>query len=415
MKLWPLMIGTAILMASCVAQLEEIVQPEVDFASLMQTTEALDSAQKRAMAGVYDVVQNGGGIIGDTVSIRWDGDGMSIFSVHNVSFSFLRGGFRGDTVVVEGYWRFARGSQTGVLRLKALPDEGGRDLRQGKGQIKDLTLRGYAAGPRDNQNRRDVVLHFSRRIKERLRGFEIIAHRGGGRNSDRLGRSENTLEMLRFASQLGSTGVEIDILLTKDKAPIVFHDENFTPRTVQGAYLLGPVSNYTLDQIKTLARLVNGERIPTLEEALTTVITETPLRMVWLDVKSAEAVDTIIRAQIRAQEAARVLKRDITFYLGLPTQDVYDAYMAHPLREQVATLCELDVDRARAARSAAWAPRWTLGVQAEQVRQMQKEGRQCFVWTLDDAAFITQFLTEGDYDGILTNYPSLIASIFYAR
>lgn len=415
MRIWPIIAVTAIVVSGCVAQLEEILQPEVDFAALAASTVPLDASQQQTMNGVYDAVQNGGNVFGDTVTVRWDGEGLSILSVHNVTFCYLRGGFRDDTVVVEGFWRFARGSQTGVLRLRILPDEGGRELRQGKGTIKDLTLRGYAAGPRDNQHRRDVVLTYSRKIKDRLRRFDVIAHRGGARNSDRLGFSENTVEMLRYASQLGATGVEIDILLTKDKAPIVFHDENFTPRTVQGAYLLGPVSNYTVDQIKTLARLVNGEHIPTLEEALATIITETNLRLVWLDVKSPEAVDTIIRAQIRAQAGAKAVGRDITFYLGLPTQDVYDAYMAHPLRAQVSTLCELDIERTRAANSAAWAPRWTLGVQADNVKAMQREGRRCFVWTLDDPAFIAQFLAEGDYDGILTNYPSLIASIFYAR
>ena len=45
---------------------------------------------------------------------------------------------------------------------------------------------------------------------------------------------------------------------------ILFHDDSFSPRTVQGAYLLGKVENYDLEQITSLGKLIYGERIPTL-------------------------------------------------------------------------------------------------------------------------------------------------------
>jgi glycerophosphoryl diester phosphodiesterase len=45
--------------------------------------------------------------------------------------------------------------------------------------------------------------------------FQILAHRGGGRNSDYLGVSENSIEMIDIAERFGSTGIEIDARLQK--------------------------------------------------------------------------------------------------------------------------------------------------------------------------------------------------------
>jgi glycerophosphoryl diester phosphodiesterase len=78
-------------------------------------------------------------------------------------------------------------------------------------------------------------------------------------------------------------------------------------------------------------------------------------------------------------------------------------------------LCELALDDVRRTGAEIWAPRWTLGTQNDAVAQMHAEGRKAFVWTLDVQAYIQQFIREGDFDGILTNYPSLVAYYYYAQ
>jgi hypothetical protein len=50
---------------------------------------------------------------------------------------------------------------------------------------------------------------------------------------------------------------------------------------------------------------------------------------------------------------------------------------------------------------------------------MHDEGRDVYVWTLDDPNFMQTFLSERYkgrllYTGILTNYPTLLASRFYS-
>ena len=46
---------------------------------------------------------------------------------------------------------------------------------------------------------------------------------------------------------------------------------------------------------------------------------------------------------------------------------------------------------------------------------MQAEQRKVLSWTLDDPVYMRRFLTEGRFDGILTNYPSVLAFQHFSR
>ena len=62
-----------------------------------------------------------------------------------------------------------------------------------------------------------------------------------------------------------------------------------------------------------------------------------------------------------------------------------------------------------------WAPRWTEGTQTAQVAEMHAEGRKAFVWTLDEANYIEEFVDTGQFDAILTNYPTIVSYYHYIR
>lgn len=85
-----------------------------------------------------------------------------------------------------------------------------------------------------------------------------IGHRGASAYE-----LENTLSSFQMAIELGVDAVELDIRSTRDGAIVVIHDEN-VDRTTNGT---GSVRGMTLEEIKGLLTR-NGEKIPTLEEAL---------------------------------------------------------------------------------------------------------------------------------------------------
>jgi glycerophosphoryl diester phosphodiesterase len=96
-------------------------------------------------------------------------------------------------------------------------------------------------------------------------GFIIIAHRGASAYYP-----ENTMAAFEAAVDMNAEMIELDVLLSKDGVPVVFHDAVLNNHT-NGQ---GLVSNYTLDELKQLDAgswfdlRFSGEEIPTLEEVL---------------------------------------------------------------------------------------------------------------------------------------------------
>lgn len=409
----------AVVVSACVADLEPVSLPAVDYTTELQGMQSFDSTARRLLTGVYKR-NEGTTRFGDRIAVAYDGQVVTMYTVRGVAFFALRGGIVNDSVKLVGIWRGVQGSETGIVRLSIRPSEGGREIAEGRGNGMGLILRGEITT--SSGGREVYVVEKIDATNLRQLDFEIIAHRGGGRNSERLGVSENSIPMVMLAGRLGSTAIEVDIQRTRDGEPIVFHDPTFTARTVPSPYVIGAVDNYTLRQLKAVARLVHGEVIPTLDEMLDVVVDSTELRLVWLDVKAPSVMDAIITARARAVERARQRGRDIDILIGIPDDATFSAVKNSALYSSLETdpqsgtlpiLCELGVDRVREINARVWAPRFTAGLQSSLVAEMKREKRRCFVWTVDDQNFISDFVSNGDFDGILTNYPTLLAAMFY--
>ncbi|MGM0545864.1 MAG: glycerophosphodiester phosphodiesterase [Bacteroidota bacterium] len=95
--------------------------------------------------------------------------------------------------------------------------------------------------------------------------FFIIAHRGASAYYP-----ENTMIAFEKAVELGANMIEIDIALSKDGVPVIFHDAKLNQHT-NGK---GRLRNFTLQELKKLdagswySARYSGQKIPTLEEVL---------------------------------------------------------------------------------------------------------------------------------------------------
>ncbi len=91
---------------------------------------------------------------------------------------------------------------------------------------------------------------------------KAVAHRGG--EGDVTNANENSMGAFNRAANIGVDVMETDVWFTKDKVPVIMHDATLD-RTTDAK---GNVSDYTWAQLKHGVRLNNGERIPSLHEAL---------------------------------------------------------------------------------------------------------------------------------------------------
>lgn len=95
--------------------------------------------------------------------------------------------------------------------------------------------------------------------------FEIVAHRGAP-----LGVPENTIPAFERAVELGADAIELDVRLTKDGIPVIFHYFYLD----EGTNASGPIFLYTFEQLQAVEVLCeDGDastryRIPTLQEVL---------------------------------------------------------------------------------------------------------------------------------------------------
>ncbi len=118
------------------------------------------------------------------------------------------------------------------------------------------------------------------------------AHRGLHDNTSDA--PENSLAAFQKAVKAGY-GIEMDVQLTKDKVPVVFHD--FTLERICGRE--GKVCDYTFQELKQFRLCGSEERIPGFEEALRTIKGKVPLivelKVEWMDISVCPVVDQLLR------------------------------------------------------------------------------------------------------------------------
>jgi|SRR5579871_6801008 len=138
-----------------------------------------------------------------------------------------------------------------------------------------------------------------------MAGLLNFAHKGGAGL-----RPENTLAAFAHACELGADGAELDVQLSRDGEPVVFHDFRLKPqicRDPDGAWIRPPtpgVKDLSLSELKQfdVGRIdptsayarsfpvvvaADGERIPTLAEVVALVRQRTRPFLLQVELKSS--------------------------------------------------------------------------------------------------------------------------------
>ncbi len=128
----------------------------------------------------------------------------------------------------------------------------------------------------------------------------LFAHRGLYDNQS--DHPENSMKAFRLAIE-NDYGIEMDVQLTKDEIPVVFHDFKLEriARDQNGNPVLGKVSDYTYEELLEFHLLDSNERIPLFTDFLELVNGKVPLIIEYkienndTQLKVCEIVDQILR------------------------------------------------------------------------------------------------------------------------
>lgn len=224
----------------------------------------------------------------------------------------------------------------------------------------------------------------------------IIAHRGASAE-----KPENTLAAFRRALALRVAGIELDVQVTADGVPVVFHDATL-------ARLTGVRSRLATRTWPELARLrVRGsEPIPRLVDVLRLTRRRA---VVQIELKAGATVGPVVQAVKTAQALNWVIFA--SFDAGLVRQagalapKVPRMLISEARRSPAAILRQLDDCGAlglsfnyRRIPSAAW------------IHSFQLRGYCVWAWTVNDAA-VARRLAGWGIDALLGDDPALLRRV----
>ena len=129
----------------------------------------------------------------------------------------------------------------------------------------------------------------------------IVAHRGG---SSECGQPDNSIGSLKYAMSLKLYASECDIYWTKDNNIVVAHAD--------GNYKINGLLPWesTLDELRKAGTLKNGEKLPSLEDFLKTVMVEGNCTKLCLDIKYTSPTTYAVNAVIRACEIIKEMQAE---------------------------------------------------------------------------------------------------------
>lgn len=228
----------------------------------------------------------------------------------------------------------------------------------------------------------------------------VIAHRAT------MGHApENTLLGIRTAMQMGCDGVEIDVQLSADGAPLLHHDD-LLDRTTDAT---GPVAARTLAELQSVDA-GRGEPIPTLREALA-LINGQLLFVIELKVSPMADVAALSEAVLREVDHADALawcwlwsfdpaavielaehappERRIAHLCAQPTAEVWQVISEHRLDGISMHHSTLNASVAATARA---------------------HGLAAFIWTANEPPDIQRGVDLGA-TGIVGDYPERIRAL----
>lgn len=379
-------------------------------------TIALNSDQMTRMEGIYNV-EAGSDQFGSSVILQWNGNYLTVYTGKNTGYFLLQGGQLNATIYVQGLWRYQNNAETGLSQFSITQ---GADYVLNNTDSTSIVLTGtWGDGQGTPSN--SVVFKYVRPIKPELlqNKYYIISHHGSGGGPEYLPHTENTVEIAKIIERYGCNGIEIDVRISKDGVPFMYHDNTLNPRLVRKGSLVGTVESYTYKELQSFVVLYNGERIPTLDAILSAIVNDTQLEFVYVDCKPSaiNGLPAIAEVCQNARDLAATIpnRAPIHIYMAMTTDDLVTAFQQLPNFQQIPTICELTIDDLNTLNSEVWSPRFTEGTQNSEVEQLHSEGKLAITWTVNLPALTRQYLTEGIFDGMLTDYPTELAYYYYGQ
>lgn len=223
---------------------------------------------------------------------------------------------------------------------------------------------------------------------------KVIAHRGAWKHHE---GSQNSLTSLKDAIKLGCEGSEFDVWLSSDDQLVISHDPEIGGRKVEES---------TLAELQTV-QLKNGDRVPTLEEYIHTIMEQHKTRLVLELKPSAKGKGAQLATQAVAMVHAKKAQAWM-FYIS------FDYNICQKIKEldPTAKVAYLNGDKTPAQLRAdgIWGLDYNQQVfkkDAQLIANARQQQVTTNAWTVDQPEVMDALLKDG-IDFITTNEPEVL-------
>jgi|LakMenEpi03Aug12_release.lakeMendotaPanAssembly.Ray.scaffolds.fasta_scaffold28245_10 glycerophosphoryl diester phosphodiesterase len=121
--------------------------------------------------------------------------------------------------------------------------------------------------------------------------IHVQAHRGASYE-----KTENTLEAFKTALEIGADSIELDVHLSSDGVPFVFHDFVISPEKTEGLQRSCPIKELSFDEITSLKWKSGRSPIPSLEEVFKELSKLDTAGFSWLDIELKREPNSLVPA-----------------------------------------------------------------------------------------------------------------------
>jgi glycerophosphoryl diester phosphodiesterase len=397
-----------IFLASFGCRKNEITTPPPADNSNLVGTQPIPGSTMKKMEGIYKL-SGGSNILGEQFVCKVSRFKVSFFSNKDGLFFILNYGHKASdgSIQFSGFWRYSERTEQGNIQFSITAANGATDLLAGI--VKNLVITGVNPG-------NDIQLKYDRPFSAAAinRDFIIFAHHGVQTTANPP-YAENSLLGVLNDEDYGVTGLEYDIRMTGDNVPICIHDPSVNTRLTVKGPLSGTWDQYPFSLLDNYIRLIDNQKIPSVEQALNAFIDSTNLTYFWMDIKGNKDIFKYLEPIVRkAYARAATQNRKVVILAGLPSSDVIEEFHKQPTYgADLPTLSEESIDVAITNGSKFFGPRFSKGLLLEDVAKAHSKGIRVISWTLNDKTLIRNYLEKGQFDGFITDYPAYVVYDFY--
>jgi glycerophosphoryl diester phosphodiesterase len=166
--------------------------------------------------------------------------------------------------------------------------------------------------------------------------------------------------------------------------------------------------------LEDYVRLRDGQKIPSVAQILDAFVASTNLKCIILDIKGNVGIFKYLEPIIRSAYAqAATLNRDVLIITDIPSDDVLTEYLTQPSYATLPIIYDISLQGCIDHGFKYWMPRFSEGLLLDDVDKAHGLGIKVYSWTLNDMTLVNNYLQNGRFDGLLSDYPAYIVYDYY--